>query len=56
MLKIKKLLAVLFIVSIGKIVAQGSWTTLSFVSPGQNGGVAILLSDGSVMVKTESGG
>jgi hypothetical protein len=36
--------------------AQGAWTALTTAAPDQNGGVMLLLSDGSVMCKTFSGG
>lgn len=36
--------------------AQGKWTPLTNAAPGYNAGVMLLLTDGSVMVKTSSGG
>lgn len=39
-----------------QIIAQGTWTPVSAVAPDQNGGVMILLSDGTVMAKTFTGG
>jgi len=36
--------------------AQGTWTPLSMTAPDYNQGVMILMTDGSVLVKTSSGG
>src|SRR4051812_45968360 len=36
--------------------AQGTWTPLTNSAPDPNGGVMLLLPDGSVMVKNQSGG
>src|SRR5689334_10044251 len=36
--------------------AQGTWSPVAALAPDQNGGVMILLSDGTVMAKTFSGG
>jgi len=39
-----------------RITDLGFWTPLASLAPDQNGGVMILLSDGSVMAKTDAGG
>ena len=36
--------------------AQGTWTSLKTLAPHTNGGAMIILSDGTVMCKTFSGG
>ena len=38
------------------VSAQGTWTSLSSPAPDNNGGVMLLLTDGSVIVKTWYGG
>lgn len=48
------LFVILFIA--GSVDAQGTWTPLTNLAPDFNGGVMILLSDGTVMAKTSSGG
>ncbi len=50
------LLVLLFIVVTGQISAQGTWTALTNTSPDLSGGGLLLLSDGTVLAKTESGG
>lgn len=50
-LSLLSLLAAAFTIS-----AQGTWTTLTNLSPGYNGGIALVLTDGTIMMKTESGG
>ena len=47
--------AILFLQNI-EIIAQGTWAPLSNISPDPNGGVMLLLTDGTVMAKTFSGG
>src|ERR1043166_3917574 len=51
-----KNLSLLFICAALKVAAQGTWTTLANFPPDQNGGVSILLSDGTIMSKTDAGG
>ncbi len=55
-MNLKNLSLLLIFCAAFKITAQGTWTTLATLAPGQNGGVSILLSDGTIMVKSESGG
>src|SRR4051794_17633945 len=50
------LFVILFFCSNGRMYAQGTWTPLTHLAPDFNGGVMILLSDGTVMAKTFSGG
>lgn len=52
----KKLLSFAFLISAFFSKAQGTWTTLANLPPHSNGGVALLLSNGKVMVKTNAGG
>ncbi|MEO8148117.1 MAG: T9SS type A sorting domain-containing protein [Bacteroidia bacterium] len=49
------LLTLLFLFSASQINAQGTWTPVTTVAPNLNGGVMILLSDGTVMCKTTPG-
>src|SRR5436853_3572611 len=49
------LLIVLFAFSM-QVHAQGTWTAVSTLSPNQNGGGMLLLSDGSVLCKSFGGG
>ena len=47
----------LFLVSINnKVAAQGTWSTLNHLAPDYNGGVMLLLTDGTVIVKSYYGG
>src|SRR6185295_2522769 len=50
------LLILLLIFSAEQSKAQGAWTPVATVAPHPNGGVMLLLSDGTVMAKTGSGG
>jgi len=50
------LFVILLISAKDQIYAQGTWTPLTNLAPDDNGGVMILLSDGTVMAKTFSGG
>ncbi len=38
------------------LAAQGTWSAVTSPAPGMNAGVALVLNDGSIMVKTETGG
>ena len=57
----KKYLRILFVLSaalivgISNVYGQGTWTTLTNAAPDQNGGVMILLTDGTVMALTATG-
>ena len=48
-------LLIIAIFSLTELSAQGTWTELSNPSPNQNYGAMLLLSDGTVMCKTNSG-
>ncbi len=50
------LLPVILLICSLQIRAQGTWTALKNIAPDQNGGVMLVLSDGTVMAKTFSGG
>ncbi len=50
------LFLVAFLIFISKSNAQGTWTALSHLSPNYNGGVMLLLTDGTVIAKTTYGG
>src|SRR3954471_24469760 len=40
----------------GQLLAQGTWSALSHLAPHPNGGVMVLMTDGTVLCKTSSGG
>src|ERR1700757_500934 len=46
----------LFIFISANCFAQGTWTSVTNVAPDYNGGVMLLLSDGTVIAKTYTGG
>ncbi len=48
-------LSVLILIAF-KVSAQGTWTPLTNLAPHTSGGVMLLLTDGTVMVKTDAGG
>ena len=50
------LLAVLFTFTSAQTYAQGTWTPVTSLAPGANGGGMLLLSDGTVICKSFSGG
>jgi len=43
-------------ISVSDVIAQGTWTPVASLAPHYNGGVMMLLTDGSVIVKTYYGG
>jgi hypothetical protein len=58
MAKFLKLSVILFLFTLltNQLIAQGYWTPLTYLSPDPNGGVMVQLSNGTVLVKTSSGG
>jgi len=55
MKKITFLFSAVIILCGKQIIAQGTWAAVTNMAPDQNGGVMLLLTDGTVMAKTFSG-